>query len=267
MNVLITGASGFVGRAMLARMPEGVQVYAVSRKPRKPSERVKWIQCDLDGGNLRVPMSIDAVVHLAGGDPKTEVARMKRMALVAKSARAKLVFASSGVALRFDSEYARAKLEAEVVALAYSRTVIARLYSFVGSGHAFDEFCRKTATLQAIYVTHPDVVRSWMHPDDLGDWMWAATLRGEPDNAYSIGAERGISMWDLVKMVVNMGSPLGFAQIEDRSGTYCGLGGTYYVPDTRWTMHALGVRETVTLEESIRRTLAEFKKGGDHAHR
>ena len=66
MNILVTGASGLIGRALVPRL-EGLGhtvVYAVRRAPRNSSER-RWDPAagTVDGGFLD---GIDAVVHLAG---------------------------------------------------------------------------------------------------------------------------------------------------------------------------------------------------------
>ena len=66
MNILVTGASGLIGRALVPRL-EGLGhtvVHAVRRAPRNSSER-RWDPAagTVDGGFLD---GIDAVVHLAG---------------------------------------------------------------------------------------------------------------------------------------------------------------------------------------------------------
>ena len=66
MNILVTGASGLIGRALVPRL-EGLGhtvVHAVRREPRNPSER-RW---DPSSGTVSDGFldGIDAVVHLAG---------------------------------------------------------------------------------------------------------------------------------------------------------------------------------------------------------
>ncbi len=67
-RVLLTGATGFVGRAVLARLAADADVFAVTRRARPPRRAdVSWVHADLRE-SLRVstlPRRIDAVVHLA----------------------------------------------------------------------------------------------------------------------------------------------------------------------------------------------------------
>jgi UDP-glucose 4-epimerase len=64
MRILVTGASGFVGRRVVARLAGEHEVFGLSRKPSPASHS---IQMDLSLGLdvAALPVRIDAVVHLA----------------------------------------------------------------------------------------------------------------------------------------------------------------------------------------------------------
>jgi nucleoside-diphosphate-sugar epimerase len=67
--VAVTGATGFVGQALLDRAaPAGVTVRALARRPQAPRAGVTWIAGDLaDAAALRdLASGAEAVVHLAG---------------------------------------------------------------------------------------------------------------------------------------------------------------------------------------------------------
>ncbi|MBA7468183.1 ADP-L-glycero-D-manno-heptose-6-epimerase [subsurface metagenome] len=70
MNILVTGASGFIGTALVPRLLErGHKVYGVSRHPPAPAENLIPLQGDIlePGLGLKeVPADIEAVQHLAG---------------------------------------------------------------------------------------------------------------------------------------------------------------------------------------------------------
>lgn len=68
MRIVVTGASGFIGDALLAHLGDDVEVHAVSR--REPSglrPGQHWIEGDLMSGAFagRLPATADVVVHLA----------------------------------------------------------------------------------------------------------------------------------------------------------------------------------------------------------
>lgn len=47
-KVLVTGASGFIGRHCLSLLrPRGFDVYAISSKPQSSFDGIQWVQCDL----------------------------------------------------------------------------------------------------------------------------------------------------------------------------------------------------------------------------
>jgi len=70
MAVLITGASGFVGQALIPRLlKKGQRVYGVSRHPPAPGENLIPLAGDItlpELGLEKVPKDIQAVYHLAG---------------------------------------------------------------------------------------------------------------------------------------------------------------------------------------------------------
>ena len=66
-SVVVTGASGFIGGRLIARLPE-MQIWALSRqRPIGAGANVTWIPTDLAEGDLptSLPNQIDAVIHLA----------------------------------------------------------------------------------------------------------------------------------------------------------------------------------------------------------
>jgi UDP-glucose 4-epimerase len=68
MRVLVTGATGLIGRSLLARLAPGIEVIGMARGEPPPGPAgVDWVRQDLteplDGKAL--PHSLDAIVHLA----------------------------------------------------------------------------------------------------------------------------------------------------------------------------------------------------------
>ena len=69
MTIAITGATGFVGQAVLDQAaPRGLTIRALVRKPQPPRAGVEWIEGDLDdtAALTRLVDRADAVIHIAG---------------------------------------------------------------------------------------------------------------------------------------------------------------------------------------------------------
>jgi UDP-glucose 4-epimerase len=69
MKFLLTGATGFIGSNLQAKLLQNHQVYSITRKPPPTShdDRLTWLQADLSKPDSisGMPASIDAVVYLA----------------------------------------------------------------------------------------------------------------------------------------------------------------------------------------------------------
>lgn len=69
MTIAITGATGFVGQALLDRaLEQGLELRALTRRPQEPREGVDWVRGDLhDAGALKALVrGAEAVIHVAG---------------------------------------------------------------------------------------------------------------------------------------------------------------------------------------------------------
>jgi len=67
MRIVITGASGLIGRSLLARLSAAHEIWALSRTADFGEARARWIACDLTADRLPndLPPQADAVIHLA----------------------------------------------------------------------------------------------------------------------------------------------------------------------------------------------------------
>jgi UDP-glucose 4-epimerase len=69
-RVLVTGATGLIGRHVVSLLDDQVEVYAVSRSKKSSNDRVKWLMCDLStpGTTQELIQRVQpgVVLHLAG---------------------------------------------------------------------------------------------------------------------------------------------------------------------------------------------------------
>lgn len=107
MSIALTGATGFVGKAVLAEAQRrGEIVRALTRRPQDPQQGIEWIAGDLSDTDALAKLcdSADAVIHVAGltnaPDPAAfadaNVGGTERLIAAAKTARTtRFVFVSS----------------------------------------------------------------------------------------------------------------------------------------------------------------------------
>ncbi|MEU5721008.1 NAD(P)H-binding protein [Micromonospora sp. NPDC047738] len=124
MRVLVTGASGRLGRVVLPRLRDGFAVRAVSRHPRGGSD-VEWVVADLATGEglTAAVAEVEAVLHLASSPTRrtheVDVLGTRRLVEAAGQAGVgHLVFVSIVGVDRVPFAYYRHKIAAEQVVTA-----------------------------------------------------------------------------------------------------------------------------------------------------
>lgn len=249
-EVYITGAAGFVGRWMLESVREANMIGNVWPVA-KDAENwwPKWkpthiIHATTDGVGWQ---HVAAVARAAGA----------RMLLLSSGA----VYATYGGTLRdgksmdeewpprrpdVNDKYATLKLIQENECRDVA--VIARLFTFIGPGlrrHTGREF------LEADPITVDDdgAVRSYLYASDMAAACWLALLRGQVGRAYNVGSDKATR-------VVDFADKCWAARECKITVNESGQNGTYYVPDVSRAERELGCRQTVGLDDAIRRTLA-----------
>jgi nucleoside-diphosphate-sugar epimerase len=161
------------------------------------------------------------------------------------------------------SAYAEGKRLAELLcALAAARghvpAVIARGFAFVGpwlplhAHFAVGNFVRDALSGSTIVVGGDGTpLRSYLYGVDLVAWALRMLLEGQPGRAYNLGSERAVSIGELAHAVGRLfGCP-----VEVR-GTPTGAPAERYVPSTQRAREELGLRETVSLDDALARTVA-----------
>lgn len=175
MNVLVTGAFGFVGRNLVVRLEEaGYQVLGISRE----DSLSRW--------EIAAQMA-DFVVHLAGVNRPTDVAEfetgnvgltMRLCAQLAKAGNRAPIIYSSSIQADLDQPYGRSKAAAEDVLRTYAEAsgtpvAIFRLPNVFGKWARPDynsvvaTFCHRVARRQEIEIHDPTAALHLVYIDDM----------------------------------------------------------------------------------------------------
>ena len=166
--------------------------------------------------------------------------------------------------LRPQNAHSIAKRAAEHLCILYGHQfgiepVIARCFAFIGSDLPLDvhfaigNFIRDATRGQDIIIQGDGTsVRSYLDQHDLSVWLTRLLQTEHPETAYNVGSETAISIKDLATLVRDLVHPAGSVQILGQQGNKAG---TRYVPDTRLARETLGLSETVSLPDAIRRAL------------
>lgn len=136
---------------------------------------------------------------------------------------------------------------------------IARCFAFVGphipldTHFAIGNFIRDALNDGPIIVKGDGTPRrSYLYAADLMIWLWTVLLLGKSLRPYNIGGRQSISISELAQSVASEFSNRINIEIRETPGSY--RPPDQYVPDTKRAQKELNLKETITLEEGIRKT-------------
>jgi dTDP-glucose 4,6-dehydratase len=134
---------------------------------------------------------------------------------------------------------------------------VARCFAFVGphlslaGKFAIGNFmCDALEGRDVVLSGDGTAVRSYLYASDLAAWLWRVMFRAPAGEAYNVGSAREVSLREAAELIVREVAPGRKIQVL---GAPTGMV-DYYVPDTQRIERELGVRETVALDEAVRRT-------------
>lgn len=268
-HVIVTGASGFLGRAVMKALADrGIDVLGVSRTQSAGIQRV--------AGYEKTPQG-RVLVHLAEDPVRSQVnargeAYLKQSVSTISDLLGKgyeqVIYASSSIvygdrnqtpnsvgtpALSSDV-YCRNKLACESMVLGYGGIVV-RLANLIGPGmssaNVVSEVLQQLSTPGPVRIRNGDPVRDFLWVEDAGEAI--ARLIDKPSaGVYNLGSGRGISILELARLLLDAaGQP-------DREIEHTGPGGPISV-------NVLDISETTarldwTPRTSIRDGLARLVK-------
>lgn len=229
-KILVTGGTGFVGWWMQRTQPEGLKVTYLNLLDYHEShwEWAKW----------------DYIVHLANISPLW----------ITYNHSGRILYASSGAVYAGTGEYADNKRKYENM-LDPDKCVIARLFTFVGSHlknlYAVTNFIENARNKEPIIVQGNGLsVRTYLHGEDLGRWMWKLLFDGQ--GIYDVGSSMEWTIREVAELVASIATVPVYVKNNP------GVPNTRYVPDTR-RINEFGCRESIGLKQAIERELCEHK--------
>lgn len=246
-RVAVTGAGGFIGRALVSRLAAvgvGLRLHAGPPGAPGPDDAARFDITDASAVEAFV-QGVECVVHLAGPpDIRASVAapwaclhaHVTGTALVAAAAArggAALVYVSSAAArgvagLGPTPPYVAAKRAAEAIVRAYADVVpalIVRPANVYGPGAHPDtlipELCRSAAAGEPVRPRVPAARVDPVHVDDVAAALMAAVerVRALPTAAcLEIGSGRDLSAGEIAALVTR----LAFGVADPAAGTHAG---------------------------------------------
>jgi GDP-4-dehydro-6-deoxy-D-mannose reductase len=288
----VTGASGFLGRHVLAQLARQVDdadgtaggestrlVALVRGEPRSgvETERIETIRLDVGDrdalGRAAERAAPDYVIHCAGRTPPAPEGELRRdnievtatlFAVLRGLARPiRVVLAGSAAELGPVNAYGRIKKEASRAALAEPppiEPIVARIFNPIGpgipEGQAFGRFARRllesTADPLALRVGQLEARRDFVDIRDVARAMVALALRGRPRTAYQVGTGRSHRVGDGLNELIRLSGRAVYLEID------ASLGSSRGPSDSRADIHR--IRADVGWEPAIswERSLADL---------
>lgn len=273
MKIVVTGASGFLGRALMQDLAhKGIDAVGVSRQPCRGCIQV---------GSYNEAPGGDVLVHLAeasdrayaqANSPLYEQRSMATLGALQRKGFARVVYASSAVlygdqeqSLRRGSDpvyakdaYSRLKLASEQAVLDRGG-IVARLVNLYGPGmsesNVLSNILGQIRQDGPVRVLDATPVRDFLWIDDAARAM-ALMATGESPGVFNIGSGKGVSIRELAKLVLEAAGQAGRPVESTRVG---GSSFSRLVVDISQTKEVFGWYPAVTLVEGIS-TLVKINK-------
>lgn len=166
--------------------------------------------------------------------------------------------------LDFASTYGEGKRLSELLCALHARTAtceykIARCFAFVGPHLPLDaHFAAGNFLLDALegrdirIASDGTAVRSYLYATDLAIALWTMLFAAPPLRAYNIGSEESVTIRELAEAVAAMVNPRIEVEIAKKPDE--NTIPHRYVPSTQRAQNELGLRQSVSLREALRRT-------------
>jgi dTDP-glucose 4,6-dehydratase len=169
------------------------------------------------------------------------------------------------------SVYAEGKRASELMCAVYQKAAeskgvefeakIARCWAFCGPHLPLDAHFAIGNFIGDVLAGRPISIagdgtprRSYLYAADLAVWLWTVLFRAPALVAINVGSGRDVSILELAEIVAATLAPA--TEIRVAQQAVPGAVSARYVPSVERAVELLGLRQTVGLEESVRRTAA-----------
>jgi len=167
------------------------------------------------------------------------------------------------------SVYAEGKRTSELMCALYQKAAsargvefeakIARCWAFCGPHLPLDTHFAIGNFVGDVLAGRPIAIggdgtprRSYLYASDLVVWLWTMLFRAPALVPINVGSGRDVSIRELAEVVAKTLAP--GTEVRVAKEAVAGAAPARYVPDVKRAEELLGLRETVSLEEAIRRT-------------
>jgi UDP-glucose 4-epimerase len=292
VKVLLTGATGFLGRRLLIQLAECHDLVALARRdaPAPLSDFAEWIVMDLAEpvDPSRLPARVDAVVHLAQSTRFREfpegavdlfavnVASTFGLLEYARCARAsRFIHASTGGVYRPGSEplieespldpgnfYGATKASAEHLVQGYAgqlQAVVLRPFFIYGPGQRdmlISRLIERVLAGEVVEVNgNPGIRVSPTYVDDAAN-AFAAALKVGGNHVCNVAGLDAVTLTELVELIGDVSG------VSPRLRNVDAVPPGDLVADTRRMREVVGVAPRVSLREGIRRAVVAARAEG-----
>lgn len=165
--------------------------------------------------------------------------------------------------------YAEGKRAAELMCSLYQKTAgiecaIARCWAFCGPHLPLDAHFAIGNFIGNVLRSEPILIqgdgtprRSYLYGTDLAIWLWTMLFRAPSLTPINVGSDEDVSILELAQKVAQILDPAAVVHVA--GSPVPGGVPSRYVPSVSRAKQLLGLRQIVSLEESIRRTAAWYE--------
>jgi nucleoside-diphosphate-sugar epimerase len=166
--------------------------------------------------------------------------------------------------------YAEGKRTSELLCALYQKTdridcKIARCWAFCGPHLPLNQHFAIGNFIADVLADRPIEVkgdgtprRSYLYAADLTVWLWTILFRAPALVPFNVGSAHNVTILELAQTVAKTLNPQ--TEIRLAQQVVAGAAPLRYVPSVDRAREVLGLRETISLEECIRRTAEWHKK-------